>query len=802
MGWQEKALKLWETDIPMSKIRAELKIGIRKLEKFYREKFTDQAYLDRAAKMKRIHQHKKGYKMPEDNDPKTCPICGKKCQNARGFASHFSLLKKSGDKKHIQYWEELKLKETQEKRSKASQNRAEAAKKGHQKRREESYKETKKVLCPECGENEIEVSVYVSPELLKKIKCDACLKEQSQMEHFGKEGINYIKCCLCDYITKENLTKHLKDVHDLTGTKYKEKYEKEVTSQKFKEGCSERTKGRKHTPNAKLKMSEIKREKDKNLSWEEKAEFGKKVSEGKKGKSINFPLRYGFTEEELLQFSDKNGKVLVPLAAEKLQTTDLTIRRYCNRQDLETKKGRTFQESVLQMISDELEGFPIKVEATFDILRDVETKRPYIYDGYLPEPFNLLIEIDGIQHDELTPHFHRTDDAFEKQKLRDARKRKIAIKNEFRFIRFKHDDDLTPRFIHQKLRQVFKVEPSVLIKEAEEYHSDFEIPEGLKESSKAFCYIQSLLTWVWERKGFPFIEQGSLEDFEKLQLKKFDEMPTGNIALTLTNSYMPHMWAIPTENISGVEYFEKNLPKLIRNRLKYAERSVRASTIRTGVSLRVNPPKNFKPSIAKYLIEKYGGKKCSVFDPCCGFGGRLVGAFAAKNCYSYIGTEPEKRTYAGLLKIRDDLYSLGKDFSINIQNLPIEDFNENIKVDLILTSPPYFDKEKYSEELTQSHIKNSRYDKWKENFLRPLANRINSSLKDNGYAIIMLNDYKIYPIKTDFIKIMENLGFKLEETLDYKTSHTYKDKHIEPLLVFKKEKSSQNVGNLEEEDLI
>lgn len=120
----------------------------------------------------------------------------------------------------------------------------------------------------------------------------------------------------------------------------------------------------------------------------------------------------------------------------------------------------------------------------------------------------------------------------------------------------------------------------------------------------------------------------------------------------------------------------------------------------------------FRPHLAKIICDYYKPK--DVLDPCCGWGGRLLGVVASGS--KYIGFEPNTETYNNLvqlckfLKIEDEV-KLYNDTAENIKN---------IKADLLLTSPPYFNTEVYSTEDTQSIVVYPKEKDWYDEWLKPL----------------------------------------------------------------------------------
>ena len=117
----------------------------------------------------------------------------------------------------------------------------------------------------------------------------------------------------------------------------------------------------------------------------------------------------------------------------------------------------------------------------------------------------------------------------------------------------------------------------------------------------------------------------------------------------------------------------------------------------------------------------------TVVDPCCGFGGRLIGFKMAFPRGSYVGCEPNKETFAELTK----LIKIFNFQNVTIHNIKYEEFDKlSVCPDLTFTSIPYFDAEKYSESESLS------FDDWKTQFVSTLYG-------DNVYincAIPLAND--------------------------------------------------------------
>jgi hypothetical protein len=119
----------------------------------------------------------------------------------------------------------------------------------------------------------------------------------------------------------------------------------------------------------------------------------------------------------------------------------------------------------------------------------------------------------------------------------------------------------------------------------------------------------------------------------------------------------------------------------------------------------------FKPLVAAGIYKHYliNINNPIVFDPCSGFGGRLLGFKSIYPNGTYIGCEPNNDTY-------QELCNLGNNFSNTfIYNSKVEDFNQNIEYDIAFTSIPYFDLEDY-----KNGIFYNDFDEWVDVFIGKL----------------------------------------------------------------------------------
>jgi len=125
---------------------------------------------------------------------------------------------------------------------------------------------------------------------------------------------------------------------------------------------------------------------------------------------------------------------------------------------------------------------------------------------------------------------------------------------------------------------------------------------------------------------------------------------------------------------------------------------------------------HFAPGFARSIIRMFNACGKRIFDPCCGWGGRMIAAFV-EGC-EYSGCELSPNTFHGLSMISD---FIGCEF--NVQNKSCLDILWP-ESDLIFTSPPFFDVEKYIGG-EQPWMINDR-NKWIDEFVFPFVHKINS----------------------------------------------------------------------------
>lgn len=175
----------------------------------------------------------------------------------------------------------------------------------------------------------------------------------------------------------------------------------------------------------------------------------------------------------------------------------------------------------------------------------------------------------------------------------------------------------------------------------------------------------------------------------------------------------------------------------------------------------------FPPFVARQVYQTYGNKdNLRVLDPCCGWGGRMIGCASIPNT-TYVGCEPSTKTYEGLLKLGKWLHELQPTFKYQIYNMPYEEFDSgNEKFDIALTSPPYYDTEKYSDEDTNSCNRYHSLEDWSDNFFAKLITSTVDRLDTGGVFILNIGDRK-YPLSDICAKICEDENINCSRIYDF-----------------------------------
>lgn len=180
---------------------------------------------------------------------------------------------------------------------------------------------------------------------------------------------------------------------------------------------------------------------------------------------------------------------------------------------------------------------------------------------------------------------------------------------------------------------------------------------------------------------------------------------------------------------------------------------------------------NFRPGYAAYLYRRFCKPGGTILDTSAGFGGRLVGALGSGVVGRYIGIDPNVPSIEGSRKL---LAALGREDFAQFFVEPAEDVDVNEirgTCCFSFTSPPYFNKERYSEAANQSGNRYPEPDAWREGFLVPMLRLTFAALEPGGHAGINIADSLVggvrHPLGDWTVQAAKSVGFDHVGILDF-----------------------------------
>lgn len=347
-------------------------------------------------------------------------------------------------------------------------------------------------------------------------------------------------------------------------------------------------------------------------------------------------------------------------------------------------------------------------------------------------------------------------------------------------------------------------------------------------------YAESLrkyFLYLYEQKNFPIGTKGKRFDKIVNDLRKFNDYPITDVLSkdelgeeniicsfnkwpSAVNHWFPEMYdtiigstkASIIGQLRDPQKFLKNLHGIVKKDQfsfrKTDKFGLLSKYIASGFRV-INgnqPAVNFPAGIAKFIYltrfnePKYRKRKnLYILDQCMGWGGRLLGLLsAASNEYlcdktiHYYGTDVNTATHERFEMILDfwkEYINPKINFKLYKVTLPAEDLlNDKTfsdmkdTFDMSLTSPPYFNREQYSDDDTQSFKRYSNYNLWRDGFLYHTIKNTVYLLRPDSKMYWNIADIKIssskdeskayLPLERDSINIAKQ--FNMEHIKTYK----------------------------------
>ena len=328
----------------------------------------------------------------------------------------------------------------------------------------------------------------------------------------------------------------------------------------------------------------------------------------------------------------------------------------------------------------------------------------------------------------------------------------------------------------------------------------------------------------------PFDEQTFFDEADKKILKGYNN--SGNSV----NHWFPEMVSVQLTKGKGSHYsifdqvrikelWQKKFYRIVvDNKLKIYDDYFMADKALSGLGggLRVvsgaQPVTNIRCPVAKFVWQwsiKELYKDIDDFicwDPSMGWAGRLVGFLAASTSSylkgkrsMYIGTDPNAQIFDRYKKI-EAFWKQHINPACPAEIIPLcigsEEFHHSEEFKkyqgtgaVAYTSPPYFAKERYSDDPGQSYMKFAGYEDWKEGFLKQTIQNAYDFLMPNGLFFWNIADVYIgskkMPLEEDSRIMAKEIGFEFQEIL-YQLMKTFPGRDLTSDMVEKQIKRGAN----------
>ena len=146
---------------------------------------------------------------------------------------------------------------------------------------------------------------------------------------------------------------------------------------------------------------------------------------------------------------------------------------------------------------------------------------------------------------------------------------------------------------------------------------------------------------------------------------------------------------------------------------------------------------NLNQSMVYIHCRPYSKKGGIFFDPCAGWGGRMLGAYLLG--MKYVAIDANKRLVEELNSLAKYMgYDAEIVYGDSSDRSCVMDLMKGRKADLSFTCPPYWNEEHYSDDPLQSDVKCHGKQDWHESFFKPMVDNVLDVT--NGTCIISVDE--------------------------------------------------------------
>lgn len=303
-------------------------------------------------------------------------------------------------------------------------------------------------------------------------------------------------------------------------------------------------------------------------------------------------------------------------------------------------------------------------------------------------------------------------------------------------------------------------------------------------SDESFELILPILVDDLSKKSFllTYDDKSLLDDWKKLKNEQVtrDTPAQKKVGMKLCEHFMPNFYDIKVKNTSltamwtdtallerVIRWNRGGTPKKNGTGTTWGHSTPLISEYKRGCFMTsgLPIPTMFRAHHAKNIVSSFTGNR--VLDPCMGWGGRMLGTVSAGK--EYIGFEPNLETYLNLVKI---VNFLGIQKHVRL----INDMAENMHkydfglVDIILTSPPYFNYEVYCNNADQCENKFNTYNVWKNDWLKDVIKKSIDKLNPDGISCWNTHNIGKMKLIDDVEDIHDGFGYEISDTFGLTSS--------------------------------
>jgi len=230
-------------------------------------------------------------------------------------------------------------------------------------------------------------------------------------------------------------------------------------------------------------------------------------------------------------------------------------------------------------------------------------------------------------------------------------------------------------------------------------------------------------------------------------------------------------------SISPFDYWQQNYTQIIqKNKTAYDQREYIYHNTKEATT--------FSPVLSKFVYDLLLKPGSTVLDPFGGWGDRMIGAVCSRSVAKYHAVDANQSLRQGYEQITAAGSKFNSGITLTFDLCPIQTYlsKPNEPVDLIFTSPPYYDYEVYTdrEDKDQSIYKTSTYEQWFNEFLKPVLVDLCKLVKPGGFFALHVGNTFSAPTFVQDCSAVLNSHLKHYRTLQCSTGK----KRPIPLLVY------------------